>query len=281
MKAHFFDMKCLITIDSKIWIVSKDKANIPILKIDKSEFNLIKSGIYKSHESGLNINNKKYWLPSNLLSIIKVKAKKHGYNLNNLAFSLQEFKNKEIIDDLDYKIHYDNIKHIDLEGSSVYIISHEDNKEIYEYSKSKINELFNDNNIEVRNYFHKPKSLYDSKDDLYNETINLMLKYSLGFKIVEGKFIDEKVLNYNDISYYSNDDKNISGLKDINSFFKKLMDRSDEGVKSLIIEELNKKRKTLDINKVTFNKVNIFKNKKVLIKYNNLIKTFESFRNDF
>jgi hypothetical protein len=43
--ANFFDINTLITINSKVWI-DKLKPNIPIVKISKSEFNLL-NNVYK------------------------------------------------------------------------------------------------------------------------------------------------------------------------------------------------------------------------------------------
>jgi uncharacterized protein (DUF4213/DUF364 family) len=45
--ANFFDINTLITINSKVWIIDKLKPNIPIVKISKSEFNLLNNGVYK------------------------------------------------------------------------------------------------------------------------------------------------------------------------------------------------------------------------------------------
>jgi uncharacterized protein (DUF4213/DUF364 family) len=42
--ANFFDINTLITINSKVWIIDKLKPNIPIVKISKSEFNLLNNG---------------------------------------------------------------------------------------------------------------------------------------------------------------------------------------------------------------------------------------------
>ena len=42
----FFDLDVLIDMNQQCWIVEKTRPNIPIMKISKSDFNLIKSGIY-------------------------------------------------------------------------------------------------------------------------------------------------------------------------------------------------------------------------------------------
>ena len=43
MRAQFFDLSVLIELESKVWLVSRTKPSIPIVKISASEFNLIKN----------------------------------------------------------------------------------------------------------------------------------------------------------------------------------------------------------------------------------------------
>jgi FMN phosphatase YigB (HAD superfamily) len=48
---HFFDLDgTLWNIDSKVWIVDKENPKLPLLKLDKSEFELIKNGVYKKDD---------------------------------------------------------------------------------------------------------------------------------------------------------------------------------------------------------------------------------------
>jgi hypothetical protein len=56
MQAHFFNIEVLIRVDSQVWLVDRNKPSIPIIKITKSEFNLIKKGIYRTHNSSLSIS---------------------------------------------------------------------------------------------------------------------------------------------------------------------------------------------------------------------------------
>jgi hypothetical protein len=41
MKSHFFDIDVILSTNSQVWIVDKTIPNIPIMKISKSDFNLI------------------------------------------------------------------------------------------------------------------------------------------------------------------------------------------------------------------------------------------------
>jgi len=76
MKAHFIDLEIILKLESKPWVVDKNNPNVPILKIEKSDFNLYQSGIYKSHGNKLSFNGKTFWLPNEFMNLLKVKTKK-------------------------------------------------------------------------------------------------------------------------------------------------------------------------------------------------------------
>ena len=42
--SKFLDIDILVNVENKAWIVDKNNPNVPIYKISKSDFNLIKSG---------------------------------------------------------------------------------------------------------------------------------------------------------------------------------------------------------------------------------------------
>ncbi len=73
MKAHFFDLDTIIRIDNKVWIIDKKNPNNPILKISQSDFNLIRKGIYRSHNQRLSLNGTNYWFPEEIMNQIKTK----------------------------------------------------------------------------------------------------------------------------------------------------------------------------------------------------------------
>jgi hypothetical protein len=81
MIAHIYDIDTLLVVNSYVWIVPKTNPSFPILKLTMSEFNLIKSGIYKKHNSFLIINGTKYWLQEHLLEKIKLLCKNNSYNI--------------------------------------------------------------------------------------------------------------------------------------------------------------------------------------------------------
>ena len=81
MRAHFFDLSVLIGLESKVWIVSKIKPSIPIIKISESEFNLIKKGIYIKYNQKFRFGNQDYWISEDLANQIKIKCIKSGIKI--------------------------------------------------------------------------------------------------------------------------------------------------------------------------------------------------------
>jgi hypothetical protein len=73
--SKFFDINTLITINSKVWIIDKLKPNIPIVKISKSEFNLLNNGVYKKDGIRFTISGKAYWVNKELIEKLKLGVK--------------------------------------------------------------------------------------------------------------------------------------------------------------------------------------------------------------
>ena len=71
MNGHFFDLNSLITMNSKVWIVNTRTPNKPLIRISKSEFNLLRKGVYKKDNINFNIDGQTYWLSEELFNKIK------------------------------------------------------------------------------------------------------------------------------------------------------------------------------------------------------------------
>ena len=277
MISHFFDIDTLIKIKNKVWIISKTNPSKPILKIDKSEFNLIKKGIYKKYKSIISINGVNYFFPKDLFDEITEICNKMSYNINNLSFSLQEYLNKNISKKVEYDILIDNFKHLKNKTDDIYIICSKNTKIYYEDAISKLEEEFNNNGLKIKNYYYLSETFLNRLDDVISyKKIRILIQHLIGLKTDEDKFTNTEIIYYNDVFYY---DDNLNSLKlasNINDLLKFLFDNSDDILKDRIKHELNLDKK-LHINQVTHNKVNIFISTTVLIKIDNIVKTFESF----
>lgn len=169
-KAFFFDINSLITTNSKVWIVDRDKPNNPLLRISKSDFNLIKKGVYKKDNIKFEMQGDSYWLSKDLFDQIKIKSKNKNINISRLAFSMQEFMNKEIIENNDFTIHLENIRHLKNTSGDIYIICSKNTKNNYELIISKLEDKLKEIGLVVKNYYYISETFYNrDEDDINNK----------------------------------------------------------------------------------------------------------------
>lgn len=278
MRAHFFDIDTLINLDGKVWIVSKDNPNFPIIKIEKWEFNLIKSGLYKSQDSSLKMDGLNYWLPNRLLNDLKIKCKIKNINISNLAFSMQEFLNPNISSNIDWKILEHNFKHLKNKTDDIYIICSKMDRKSYfkiiEKLKFKLEKL----GLKIKNFYYISETFYNSDSDpISYEKVKLMVQHFLGLKTHKGKFINENIESYEQIYYYDVELKSIELAKNINSVLLKLMGRSDMYIKNIIKNTLRKDPKFLHIRYITNNMENLFQEDIVQVGFGNINNKFEGY----
>lgn len=278
MKAHFFDLDTIIRIDNKVWIIDKKNPNNPILKISQSDFNLIRKGIYRSHNQRLSLNGTNYWFPEEIMNQIKIKSKRIKFDLSNLGFSMQEFSNSEIIKDLNYEINLDLFNHIKNTTDHIYIICSKNNKRNYEIIIEKIEDKLHDLGLEIKNYYFISETFYNrNQDDITFKKVRILLQHLVGYKTEGDKFIDEEIENYDNIYYYDDDIDSVNLSTTLNDFFKVVLDNTDKTVSGEITKKLKGEENHLYVNYVSPNVVNRLQTKKVLLQVPNIIKTFESF----
>jgi len=276
MIAHFFDIETILVMDSKVWVVDKSNPKVPIMKISMSDFNLIKSGIYRSQDNSIYFSGNTYWIPEKLMNSIKIKCKNLRIDISNLAFSMQEFMNSDIIDTLDYDINIDNLSHLKNTNDDIYIICSKNTKKNYEKIIKKIEDKFEKLGLFVKKYYFISDTFYNRDlDDVSHKKVRLLLQHLIGMKTEGDKFIDEELQKYDSIYFYEDDQNTVSLAIDCNNLLQLVVDNSESDIKSKI-KDLLKSETTLFVNYVSPNKVKRFSTTKVEIKYN-LIKTFERF----
>ena len=275
----FIDLDALVKIENKAWIVDKNSPNIPLLKLSKSDFNLIKSGIYRSQNNKIEFNGVTYWLPSELINKLKIKAKISKIDFGNLAISLQEFLNKSIIDSLNFEVNSFLISKLKNTEDDIYIICSKQTKKNYQNITDKIEKEFLKAGLKIKNYYFISETFYNQKEDnIEFKKMRLLLQHLLGYKTEGDKFIDQEITKYNKIHYY---DSNINTLKisdKINELLSFVLSNTDKGLANVIKEDVKDFRPTLYLNRVNDNEVNKIDNKKIILSLSTLIKTFESFR---
>lgn len=277
--SHFFDIDTIILVENQPWVVSKDNPNIPIMKISQSDFNLCKSGIYKSQGNKIEFNGKSFWLPTELMNKLKVKSKNHKVDISNLAISMQEFLNDDIISNMDYELNMDILLPIKNTNDDIYVICSKNSKKTYDSIISKLGEKMKDNGIFVKNFYFISETFYNrNSDEISYKKVRLLLQHLVGYKTDGNKFTSEEIERYDEICYYDDDRHSISLANRSNEVFQIFLSNSETDVKSLIKESLKGKDNTIVVNEVTPNNYNRFITKRINVEYSNLIKAFESFR---
>ena len=279
MKSHFFDLDTILITNNKVWIVDKTIPNIPIMKISKSDFNLIKKGIYRNQNNSIKFSGHTYWLPTHLFEKLKIKSKNYRVDISNLAFSLQEFMNKELIENLDYDINLENILHLKNTDDDIYVICSKNTKRNYELMISKIEDKLKENGLFIKKFYYISETFYNRvSDDISHKKVRLLLQHIVGLKTEGDKFTDEVLDQYDELFFYDDEENVIKLAKESNRVLTVLSSNSDTNIKENIKEELKSKKHTLYVNLITNNKVNRFVTTKVDIQFSNLITVFESFK---
>lgn len=278
-QSHFFDIDTLVKVNNLIWIVSKHKPSIPLLKLTQSEFNLIRKGIYRKHNSIFSIGGSDYWFPQNLVDEIKIKAKTNKIDITQLSFSMQEFMNPSIIENLDYEILTQHFQHLKNTNDKIYVICSKNTKKNYELIIKKLEQELASFGLKIEDYYYLSQTFYNRDEDyISHKKVRLLLQHLIGYKTGDNKFTDKEISKYDRIYYYDDEFSAINLAIDSNSMFQSLITNSAETIKEKIKDVVRLYDNVIVVNKVTHNKMNPFSVKEVVIEWSNLVKTFEAFR---
>jgi hypothetical protein len=282
VKSHFFDIDTLIRIDNQAWIVDKNNPNVPIFKLSKSDFNLIQSGIYRKQNNKMEFNGRIFWLPTDLVNKLKIKAKNYKTDFSNLAISLQEFLNKDIIDEMNFDLNIEVIYSLKNKTDDIYIICSKQTKRNYQSLIDRLEEKLKAEGLLIKNFYYISENFYNqNKDEINFKKMRLLLQHLVGYKTDGNKFIDEEITRYDQVYYYDNNYDTLKISDGINGLLDIILSNTDKGVKDVIKEDVIDYRPTLFINKINDNHLNKMETKKVILSLSGLIKTFESFRKLF
>jgi hypothetical protein len=274
MKAHFYDIDCLVDLNQKAWVVDKLHPSIPILKISESDFNLFLSGIYRSQGNKIDFNGKEFWLPDDFLNKIKIKIKKTDINLGNLAISMQEFLNGDIIKNLSPTINLDIIKNLKNKKEDIYIICSKQTKRAYSPIIEKLKGKLAEEGISIKGIYFISETFYSQKRDQVKwDKLILFAEHLTGYKVESKKFIDKEVSSYNEINYYDNATDTQKYSNYINDIIQHLVKNTETGIKEVIIENLSEETKIFNSNRIfdnTLNQIETTKRYIILKKFNKI-----------
>ncbi len=278
MNAHFIDLDIVLKIDSKPWIVDKSNPNIPILKLETSDFNLFKSGIYKSQGNKLNFNGKTFWLSNEFMNTLKVKSKKHKVDISNLGISLQEFLNPSVAEHLEFKLELSLFNNVINTNDDIYIICSKNKKEYFTKQIENLEEKLKEKGLLVKKYYFISETFFNKNDDnLAYIKSRLILQHLIGLKTDGDILTSETIDNYNQITFYDDNPKSISMTKDLNKLLESLLIKTQNDVKLIVKDKLKNDDNFLVIKECTHNNANRFNEFQVQLEYSNIVRSFENF----
>lgn len=282
MTAHFFDLSVLIEGESQVWIVSKTKPSIPLIKLTIDEFNLIRKGIYVKYNQKVKIGNVDYWFSQKLSEELKIKCVKTNTNITDLAFSMQEFMNPNIIEKIGYKIYKDNLVNLKNSDDDIYVICAKNTKRNYEPIIKKLEEYLESIGLTVKNYYYISETFFNrNEDEICYKKVRLLLQHLVGVKTEGDKFINEEITKYDTVNFYDDSIESIEMSKNINDTLSFTLNNSEKELSSKVKDLLKNTYTQLIVNQVTFNRVNRFVTTPIKVTTQNIIKTFENFRYKF
>jgi len=278
LRGIFIDLNVLLEMDNQAWVVDKKNANTPIVKISKSDFNLIKSGIFKNQGNKVDFNGRTYYLPTDLMNKIKIKTKSYNIDFSNLAISLQEFMNKSLIEEMKFEINKDVILELKNNVDDIYIICSKQTKRTYETIIEKVKEEFEKNGLKIKTFYPISENFMNQNDDdIKFKKMRLLLQHLVGYKTEGDKFKDEEITRYDQIHFYDNYLETLKITKEMNNLLEYLLSRSDDGLRSVIKENVQDFRPNLWVHKENENKMNKRSSEKVILNISKIVKTFENF----
>jgi hypothetical protein len=249
------------------------------MKIDIHDFNLFKSGIYKSQENKISFNGKNFWVSNHFMNLLKIKAKKNKIDLSNLAISLQEFLNKELVENIKPNIDLTIFNNIINTNDDIYIICSKNKKEIFESQIKSLEDKLEEIGLKVKKYYFITETFNNKdEDEIAYLKGKLILQHILGLKTDGDKFTKEEIDNYSQITYYDNNPISISTCQNINQILDKLLLKTDKDARLIIKEKVKNDENHILIKEFTNNKANKFNDYNIQIEYSNVIKSFESFK---
>ena len=279
MNAHFIELDIILKTESKPWIVDKQNPNIPIMKMDISEFNLFKSGVYKYQGNKISFNGKVFWLSNEFMNKLKVKSKKYKVDISNLGVSMQEFLNPEVIENIKFDIDISLFRPIINTNDDIYIICSKNTKSNFEKQISKLEEKLEEIGLKIKKYYYISETFYNKDDDEISYLKSkLVLQHLLGLKTDGDKLSNEEVESYNQITFYDDNLKSIQMCRDINNILENLLLKTEKEIKLLVKDKIKNDDNLLLIKEFTHNKANRFKEYNVQLEYSNIIKSFENFK---
>lgn len=285
----FFDLdNTLWYIKSDIWIIDKDKPNIPILKISPIEFSLIKSGVYVKDDNLIEYNNNKFFISKDILERLQRKVK--NLKLSKLGISYSEFFDDDILNKKDVKLLLNNIKHLIDTNTEIGVITARSDRKKHANLLNKLRVKLKEYGLEIDKIYFVSETIkdIDNQDKVVYNKNKILLEHLVGLNIDNDHFVPIKKDAYDKVYFYDDVKSNIMNSNNLQEYFDLLVRNSEDECVEYINNRFNSHTLLLINNLITNNEFNPFETKiiKLLppvkfplsVSNNKLTVKFENFR---
>jgi hypothetical protein len=269
-----------ITVDIEPWIINKLKPNEPIIRLKPGQRKLLEAGTFKGDEHQISYSGREYWLSNELYEELERKTKK-DVDLAGYGVSYAEFFNPEQVAEQAnrVKICSDNIEHLKNTEDDVIIVSERSDLDLHSELLDTVREKLGEYNIDIMNIYMLAKNnLKTNIVDVSYEKALLVIEKMTGFKIVDGKFTNIPVDQYNKIFIYDDNRVVFDELNTIQETFNKIYYNTNENIKPVILNIILGNKPFVKIHQVTSNEFNKFKTDTIMMKRPTRIYKFNFFK---
>lgn len=285
----FFDLdNTLWYIKSDIWVIDKDKPNIPIIKISPIEFALIKSGIYLKDDIPIDYNNEIFYISRDMLE--RIQRKNKNIKFGNLGISYSEFFDDDILNRKEVQLLLNNIKHLIGKNIKIGVLTARSDRKKHANLLNKLRLKLKEYGLEIDKIYFVSESIrmMSGQDKVIYDKNKILIEHLIGLTIEDNHFVPIKKDSYDKVYFYDDLNSNFMSANKLQDYFDFLVRNSDEECIDYINNRFENNTLLLINNLITNNEVNPFETKIIKltppIKYpikstdNKLTIKFENFR---
>jgi hypothetical protein len=258
---HFYDLdNTLWNIIGKVWIISKNNPNKPLLKISFLEYLNIKNKMYINDKIEIEYNDSTYWIPQSMLDRIQ---KRKNIDPDLLGISKRELFDPNYIKKINFNLK--NILHLKDKKVDIGILTGRMNQENEQEYLNLLREKLKQLNLNLTKIYYVGEFLHNSSDKRAFEKMKVLLEHLIGVKILGDKFVPIKQDWYENVYFYDDEVQNIYSANNIQEYFENYMKNTDDETFKYIIERIKNNDLTLITNLISGNEMNMFETKKIII----------------
>ena len=265
---HFFDLDgTLWRTDAKWWVVDKENATEPLMKISQEEGSLICGGFYKKYNYAISYNGIDGWLSPKIYQKLCVNKR---ITLDRLGLSFREFHEKEYLDEQAESLTFliEHIEHLKDSKDTIALLTARGSRELHDKMLDKLKEKMDEHklNLDIEKlYFVNDENLARHDGLSHERKVAVIIEHIVGYRVRDNRFYPIQQESYDEIHFYDDEDRNVKHCLEINEIISSMLTLTDFQLAEDIREHLTENEVKLHVHKITNNKVNPFTSNTIII----------------